>query len=184
MVPHEESVDKQAASCDECEHNQFGSAEKGRGKKCKNSRRVAVMSAGTYEGGQSVQNPGKFKAHTDTELFEKGERFYVNVPPTSINGYGAFVKQLAGALKVPPFGVFTKMSLVPDPKTQVKLTFEPITRIPTSLNAVVLARHRAEREQIMFPFPKPEEASAPKGKGAKGKPKGGKAAPRGGAGRF
>src|SRR5690606_25613194 len=45
MRPHEEAEDPQSDACADCPMNQFGSAPEGRGKACKNTRRLAVMLA-------------------------------------------------------------------------------------------------------------------------------------------
>lgn len=147
MRPHPDSAKPQNPKCEDCRHNQFNSADEGGGKACKNTRRVALISAGTMEA-------GKLKKWDKPEQFEKGERYYLSVPPTSIRGFAAYVKQLKGALKLPPHGVFTKVKIVPDESTQFKVTFEAIDRVPGPLVPIVIRRNEAERQQIMFPWPK------------------------------
>ena len=151
IAPHAEADKKQSESCAECEHNKFGSAEKGRGKACKNGRRLALISAGT------IDKSGEFVAHEEQEHFDKAQVAYLNLPPTSINGFGAYVKQIVGALKRPPHGVFTRISLVPDPKTQFKITFESLGPVPDDLVPLVIKKNKETRAVIEFPFQRASE---------------------------
>lgn len=153
MAPHGESPDKQCESCDDCEYNKYGSGE-GRGKACKNGRRLALIPAGTYD-----EDGKKFKPFTDPEQFEKAPVGYLMIPPTSINGFGAFTKQIAGSLKRPPHGIFTKVKL-----EDKQITFEPIMKAPDDILQVVMARHKEAKGLIEFPFPKPDDRAEPKRK--------------------
>ncbi len=161
LAPHAEASEKQADGCADCELNKWGSADTGRGKACRNRRRLAVIPAGT------LAKDGTFTAYDDVDAFTKASVAYLNVPPTSINAYGAYVKQIATALRRPPVGVFTRVAVVPDPKTQIKITFEAIENVPDELLGAVIARGKAQQPQTIFPYQKPEGG----GKGAKKKPK-------------
>jgi hypothetical protein len=163
IAPHEEAPEKAAEACGGCPNNVFGSADKGRGKVCKNGRRLALVSAGLIDPKTDV-----FEAFTDEADFAKGQVAFLNLAPTSINSFGAYVKQLFGTLKRPPFGVFTQVSVVPDPKTQFKVFFENLGPVPDDLIPAVLARHKEVRETIAFPFPK-AEATVPQTKGRSAK---------------
>jgi hypothetical protein len=50
MVPHKDSANPQADSCAECPHNEWGSADTGKGKKCGNVRRLALIPADVFHG--------------------------------------------------------------------------------------------------------------------------------------
>ena len=58
MAPHETVVAEgqaQNETCNGCPFNQWGSADKGRGKACRNTRRLAMIPAGTLDGIAAAQ---------------------------------------------------------------------------------------------------------------------------------
>lgn len=151
MEPHKivveagQSMAGASGLCHGCEMNEWGSASKGRGKACRNSRRLAMIPGGTFEN-------GRFKAFTDATQYEQAAIAYMKLPVTSVKGYAAFVKQVAGALKRPPHAIFTRVSVRPDPQTQFKVVFEPLSQVPDSLLGVIMQRHEEAKESIMFPY--------------------------------
>lgn len=149
MAPHKivfEAGQNQDKTCEGCENNEFGSAETGRGKACRNTRRLAMIPA------------GQFSRNGDLELFENEDHFatttvgFMKLPVTSVKGYANFVKQVAGALKRPPFGIITRVAVVPDAKTQFKVTFEPIEKVSDDLMAVIMQRREEVMATIDFPY--------------------------------
>ena len=158
MKPHDKVVKAQNPQCLNCPLNQFGSADVGKGKACRNTRRLAMIAAGT------MQN-GRFVPFEDLDHFETASAAYMKLPVTSVKGYATFVKQLAGSLKRPPFAVFTKVKVVPDDKSQFKVTFEALAAAPTDLLTVLKKRHEEAKEAIDFPYVPAEESEKP----AKGK---------------
>ncbi len=167
MAPHKivvEASNQQCGAsglCSGCEMNEFGTAEVGRGKACRNTRRLAMIPAGTLEN-------GKFKPFTDEEHFESASIAFMKLPVTSVKGYAAYVKQVAGALKRPPHAIFTKVKVVPDPKSQFKVTFEPLSQVPDDLLGAVMQRHEEAKSVIDFPYtPFEEEEAPPPRRGAK-----------------
>lgn len=164
MAPHKIVIDAgnsmagTSGLCQGCEMNEWGSADTGRGKACRNSRRLAMIPAGTLEN-------GKFKAFTNEEQFESNIA-YMKLPVTSVKGYAAFVKQVVGALKRPPHAIFTKVKVVPDAGSQFKVTFEALSQIPDSLLGIIMQRHDEAVESIEFPYQPFDADEAPK-KGAK-----------------
>lgn len=152
-------------ACADCPMNEWGSADKGRGKACRNGRRLALLSAGVFS------PDGRLKA-VDAETLQSSQIAFMKLPPTSIRGYATFVKQVAGALKRPPHGVITKIKVVPDAKTQFKVLFEPLANVPNELMAVAMQRHEEAKKLIDFPYMLggEEEEEKPAPKTAKGKP--------------
>lgn len=165
MVPHEKVPNPVCSKCHGCPMNEFGSAEIGKGKACRNTRRLAMIAAGT------MQN-GRFTPFDDLEHYKTAQIAYMKLPVMSVKGYATFVKQLEGALKVPPFAVFTKVRVVPDDKSQFRVTFETLATAPKDLIAILIERHKEAKSAIDFPYvpadPEAEEKK-PKGKAAKGK---------------
>ena len=160
MKPHEEAAEPQCdEGCAECEHNKWGSAEKGRGKACRNRRRLAIIAAGTLTN-------GRFSAFDEPGEIESAPVAFLAVPPTSVNSFAAYVKQIAGGLRRPPHGVITRIKVVPDSKTQLKITFEAMGPVADELIPAVLKKHKEVKAMIFFPYAKPEEP-APKKAGKK-----------------
>ena len=174
MAPHEQVIelgDQENDMCQGCPNNAFGSAERGNGKACKNSRRLAMIPAGTFKNGS------KFEPYKKGEELEGSSMGFLKLPPTSIKGFAAYVKQLEGTLRRPPFAVYTLVSVVPDPKTQFKIVFETLGLVPDNLLDVAFKRHEEAKSQIEQPYMPPEEAAAPK-RGAAKKPAAKKASGR------
>ena len=147
---------------------------KSRGKACSNTRRLALIPAG------SIAANGAFAAKEDPDDFETAAVAYMKLPVTSVKGFAGFVQQTAAGLKLPPFGIFTKVSLVPDPKNQFRINFEPLEAAPKTLRPVLLKRHEEAAATIMFPYVPMEIDAAPaRGKSRKAAPK--KSAARTGA---
>lgn len=171
LAPHAQVVEAgtaQSEQCAGCPMNEWGTADKGRGKACKNTRRLALIPAGTIN-----EKTDAVDLFDDEEHFKTAQVAYLRVPVTSVKGYAAFVKQVVGALRRPPCGIFTKVSVVTDPKTQFKVVFEPIGEIPDALMGTVLARAEEAEQLIAFPYPRYDEEEKPaRGRGApaKGRP--------------
>ena len=135
MVPHEKSVDKQCDTCAECEQNVFGSAERGKGKHCKNSRRLAIITEG------------------DLEDAAAAEVAYIHVPVTSVKAWAGYVRQVADTLHRPPLGVVTELRLVPDDKNQFAMEFEVKKSIDDGeMIGALLELGKAQEKAIEFPY--------------------------------
>lgn len=156
MVWHENSSPEFAGKlCAESEVCEWGSADTGRGKAARETRRLALIPAGTFD-----QN-GKLQLIEDEDHYATTAIGFMKLPVTSVKGYAAFVKQIAGALKRPPHGIVTKVKVVPDPKSQFKVVFEPIMNAPNDLMAAIMQRHAEAKATIDFPYaPFDEEAAA------------------------
>jgi hypothetical protein len=105
MAPHAQAEDKQSDACSGCEKNKFGTAEKGRGKACKNGMRMAVMHADSLKG----------------DVTKDAQVAFLKIPPTSMPGWAQYVKSLENLHGRPAYGVITEISVVPDMKTQYKV---------------------------------------------------------------
>lgn len=158
MTAHEKVEEPQCESCEKCEQNVFGSAMIGKGKACRNTRRLALVAAGM------VNSNGKIDLVDDAEELEAHQIAYMKLPVTSVKGFSSVVKQLAAIEHLPPFGVYMKISTVPDPKTQFKVVFEPIAKVPQSLLGVVMKRHQEAAQLIDFPYVQAVESEEPPAK--------------------
>lgn len=150
LVPHELSTKPQHDKCAGCPQNAFGSAARGKGKACKNIRRLSMLPA----------------TPLTAEAVQSSEVAFMKLPVTSGKFYTQYVNTLATVNKRPPFAMVTTIGAQPDAKTQYKVTFTAAAPITDSdvLNAVV-ARHEAQKTTPTTPYqPAPErEEPAPKG---------------------
>lgn len=162
MAPHVDAPDPKSESCEACEMNQWGSADRGRGKACGNTRRLAMIPAGTLD------KDGDFTPYDLSDL-KAAAIVYMRVPPTSISIFANYVKQLSTVLKKPSCLLFTKVSTVPDAKSQYKFKFEALEEVPEELIGMLLDRHQEARSGIEFPYQAVTEVEGPRRPAAKKK---------------
>lgn len=141
MKPHEKSAKPQAERCHGCPRNEFETSETGKGKACKNVRRLALVAA---------------EPLTDRAI-EKGEVAFLKIPVTSVRGWASYVRALGALWKRSIWGVVTQVSTKPDPKTQFKIIFEHLADLPDKLMPIALARSREAANAIAFPYVEPAE---------------------------
>ena len=103
LVPVDESPDKQAESCAVCPQNAWGSAVKGKGKACKNSRLLAIL---------------------PLDAISTAPMWTISASPTATKRWDAYNRELAGNNLTPLF-VSTSITLVPKLK-YASLQFEMI----------------------------------------------------------
>lgn len=147
LKPHELAKHREGDDnglCAACWANGWGSDPKGgRGKACRNTRRLAVLSA---------------PSNLDVNHIQKSEVAFIKLPVTSVPTYSSHVMQIADILKKPPFGVITRLSTVPDQKSQFKVQFELIQEIKDKeMLMALMDRQKAAKSAIMFPYPDIEE---------------------------
>jgi hypothetical protein len=159
---HESSIPELAGKlCKDSEVCQWGSADKGRGKAAKETRRLALIPAGNFKN-------GKFELIDDEAHYADTIIGFMKLPITSVKGFAGFVKQVAGTLRRPPHGIVTKVKVVPDPKNQFRVLFEPNENVPDELMGVVMKRREEVMQVIDFPYQPNEEREQQKpARGAK-----------------
>lgn len=170
----EQEVDSE--TCADCPANKYGTAQKkngeqGKGKKCKNTRRLAVISANQL---------------TESAI-KNGEVFYLKVPVTSCKAWSQYVKALNAELQLPYFGVVTTITLEPDEENQISVSFSDPEPVSEELIETLLARREAQIDLTQFPYPEyeePEEKPKKATKGAAAKSKPAKGGPARGKGKF
>lgn len=142
--------DAQAEACDGCPNNEFGSSDTGRGKACKNGRRLAVISAGTYLNGELEPY--------DLDELRSTEIAGFSVPPTALRGWAKYVKELNGQFKRPPLAFITLITVKPDEDTQVSVAFELLAEVDDeAMLGMLMERADVAKELINGPYPKNEE---------------------------
>lgn len=151
LAPHEKASQPQHETCAGCDKNEFGSAEKGRGKACKNSRRLFCLPADALKTAQTVAD---------------ASGGYLSLPVTSVRGWAQYVNSVAEVLHKPPLGVITEVAVVPDPKSQFKVTFRTAAEIKDGkLIHALLTRAELVEKEIAFPYAETEQYEDVKGKG-------------------
>lgn len=154
MAPHESMqvdltyFEPQNDVCKGCPHNEYGSADTGRGKACQNRARLTLIPAGFY-------TPKRGSRDFDLEIFDDpahyrtAEMAFIKLPVMSVKEYYKFKAQTAAALSRPPHGVIARLFLEPDAKAQYKVCFEVIEEVPDELAEIIMARHD---EALAMPF--------------------------------
>jgi hypothetical protein len=141
-------------NCTGCQYNEWESdLEGGKGKACKNARRLAMITAPSLAD------------------LDNAEVAYARLPVTSVANWSKYVNQIGNVVKRPPWGVITELSVVPDMKTQFKVCFQFVGVIEDDHLEAIHSLYDRVRTEILFKYPKnDQDASAaakpvPKGKG-------------------
>lgn len=144
MVPHEQAPKKECADCASCEWNRFGTAERGRGKRCKDERRVMVI--------VEAQDPDSIAA---------AETRQINIPPGSLKNWGAYLNVIK---EVTPSGnvraVLTEISTEPSGGAYA-LTFKPVDRLAKEFVMAILAKKPGVEAALFAPYPNIEQEEKP-----------------------
>lgn len=149
MAPNPEAEEPQGdddGKCEGCWANQMGSADIGRGKACKNIRRLIVVTPDALE---------------SAEAMAEAEMRMVNVPVMSAKLWSKYVHKL-DELGRPPEGVITTIAPVPDPKSQFLVTFalsEMIEFTQETWDALNAKREEAIKE-LTTAYPKQADLDA------------------------
>ncbi|SRR6266404_2418599 len=146
MVPHADVQDRQHDSCDACPQNQFGSANVGKGKACREYRRLAMISADNL---QAEEVPEAILG-----LFK--------VPPTSARNYSDFKRQTAEIHKRPLWAMITTVTVLPDPNKQIVVSFKPVAPLSKEVASAIKLREEAIHTILTAPYPVFTEAAEEK----------------------
>lgn len=152
LTPHQKVWDKgnqqcgASKLCQGCQWNEYGTANKGKGKACRNTRRLAIIPAGSFD------KKGELTLIEDVDHFETAQLAFMKLPVTSTRGFAAYVKQIGAVLKRPPFAMITEISVVPDAKSQFKVQFEAIGPAPDELIGTLIQRNKEAASVIEFPY--------------------------------
>jgi hypothetical protein len=148
MKPHEAVTDPQADTCAECEKNEFGTADNGKGKACGNNIRLGLLTAKDVE---------------DADDAGSAELASAKVSPTNAKHYAAYVKLVAEDYGRPPWAVVTEISSHDDPKTQIRLEFKFVSLIEDDdILSKLETRFLKIQNLLQVPFaPKTERPARP-----------------------
>lgn len=151
MVPHMNALERQHETCPGCKQNVFGTADVGKGKACKNIRRLAVIPSDDL----TEDNASRMSFA------------FLKVPVTSVRGWSSYVNGLKNIYRRPPSAVITKIKVEPDEDKQVSVSFEYVEPLAESLYRA-LASQRADAVKSID---RPYEASSDTGAKPRGKAK-------------
>lgn len=149
LEPHDDCEAPQGSEestlCADCPNNEWGSDRKGgRGKDCKNTRRIAVIPADTL-----LKGP---------DAIRKASVVMCKLPVTSIKLFSKFVNEVTKVLDVPMFGVIVELSLTPNPATIFQVNWKVMNKIDHQDILEALYHKYVANEKDMFqPYPKMEE---------------------------
>ena len=130
MVPSPASEDQQHQTCKGCPMDEWGSSEVStKGKACKETRRLILLPVDAIESADSVKT---------------SDIACLRPPVTSVKAFSTYTQTVAAAHSTPLFGVVTKIKVVPDAKTQFKLSFRAVN--PVNLEVMTALMERADHE--------------------------------------
>jgi hypothetical protein len=139
MAPHENSYKPQGGEehvCLGCEFGEWGSdknSPSGRGKACKEVRRLALIPADAL-----------------TDDISKAQVAMLRVPVTSVANWAQYVHMLAATAKRPTWSVVTEIKVIPDPKKQFQVLFNPVDAINDGAMLEALQARRAGAMQAVL----------------------------------
>lgn len=163
MTPHEIVLEKQSELCGKCQWAQWGTkvradGSKSRGKACGETRRLAIIIAGNFVGGQ-FQPITKADA---VDHFANAKVGYMKLPVTSVKNFSGYVRSCKSAFARPPYAMYTRIWLTPNADNQFDVNFEALGKVPSELQNVIELRHEQAVEEIMFPYQPAAEVEKPK----------------------
>lgn len=143
MAPHAEAEDKQGDDnglCANCWANQYKTAENGKGKACKNIRRLALITPDALESAEAL-------AAADVRL--------LNVPVMSTRNWAKFVHKMA-EMERPYWTVTCKIKLVPDDSSQFKIefSFDELINFDQDTWEAMQLKIAEVSKSIVAPYPK------------------------------
>ena len=151
----EDLTDQQYGQCMGCWANEWESADEGKGKACKNTRRLAVV--------------------FPPDVGLSSDILYAKLAVTSVKNWSKYVSQLAAVVKRPTWAVITEIKVVPDMKSQFQVLFSFVGLLEgvELEGAHKLYNSLIGEKRMLFGYPvnaeEPEEAPAPKAAGKKQK---------------
>lgn len=137
LAPAAGVVHPQHPKCEGCPNAEWGSDRNGgRGKACKETRRLVLLPANALESKESVQT---------------GELAIMDVPVTSVKHYASYVNVLAASIGLPPHACITEISARPDAKTQFRVDFKGVSPVPSEqvLDAIEARQPEATRIALL-----------------------------------
>lgn len=135
MAPPDNAPNRQNQQCDGCPHNVFGSAEIGKGKRCKNQYRLALLA-------------------DDVKDAREADLAFLTLPPTSIKPWNDYVNTVSAMYGKPTWGVMTEFFFddvsVEDISGVLTARVDDVHKSTVLLGSIV-AMMDNHREQLLVP---------------------------------
>ena len=151
LAPNPEvvGIQVQHETCAGCPQNEFGSAATGRGKACKNSRKLALISV--PEQGLTAEN------------IASSTVAYLRLSPTALRGFSGYLKRITATLQAPLYAVITTLSFDESLDfPSVITTYNAPIEDAEVLRAIMAKRGEIQEELLAGPQDlTPREARAP-----------------------
>lgn len=131
MTPAENAVKPQCdTECNDCQFDAWDTGDKGKGKACKEGRRLILLSA-------------------DKDL-SKAERATLHVPSASLKNWKGFFKSVTAKLGRPLYSLVVKISFDPDAEYD-KMIFEVVEAIndPSELSIIDRKRNEITDDELL-----------------------------------
>lgn len=144
MAPHAQAFKPQHETCLGCPKNEWGSdanSPSGKGKACKQKRKLLLMPADAIKHGS----------------IKTCELAVLDVPVTSVKNWSNYVNALAATEGRPPWAMVTNIKLESDPKTQIKVTFKAGFAIGDDHLQELMDRANTTKEILAIPYDKTEQ---------------------------
>jgi hypothetical protein len=174
LAPHETAPEPQHDTCKGCPQNEWGSADVGRGKACKNGRRLVLINADVED--------------LTPEYVAKSPVAMLKLPPSSLKHFDGHLKKITEGIGLPFWSVITTLQFEEDsdwpiviPQFGEELTDRKL------VNAIMAKRDEVSSSLMVAPdvsnYDSGKKGGAKKPDGKKPAPKG-KGAPAKGRARF
>lgn len=159
LKPGTAAPHKQHAVCEGCPQNDFGSADTGKGKACKNGMRLLVLAAAQLKPGVVADN----------------DLAMLRLPPTSLKHFAGYTRQLNKVMEVPTLAVVTELSLEkPEKNATYKIVkFKFGGPVPEDCLQEILDLQQKNREMVAAEYTE-EQYKALAARREQGAPKRGK----------
>ncbi len=165
LAPPADLEAKQHPTCLGCWANEFGTADTGKGKACKNTIRLALLPA----------------EDLSVEGLSEIEGARLRMPVTSLKHWTKYVNVVTGGLGRPLFSVITQVIIEPSDKNQFEIKLVPVAALNEGEILEVLEKRLSEAKDALEELPprqrddddekpkKPARKKAAKRKTARGK---------------
>lgn len=144
LEPHENSPEAQSEECASCWANEWESSGSGRGKACKNGRRLAVL---------------EFGDGVDPDTADVAQ---INLAPTEIKNWKKYFVDLNSRYGRPPYGVVTRMFFEDAGGGRDIVNFEMEELIKAKQGAVIMKRLEEAEELLFKPYEQIEQDATPR----------------------
>lgn len=139
MAPAPEAANPQSERCEGCPQNAWQPNPNRKGKNhkpCKERRRIAVIPVDAVKSGNT----------------RGAELAMLAIPVTSVKHWAAYVNRIAAEYNRPPWGMYTEITVTPNPATQFEVKFNPLGMVEEENLPHVHARIQSGKDVILTPY--------------------------------